>query len=331
MRTIQKSPLMTKFFFLSLAGAALLFFSSALYAAPVKFRIGTGAAAEEQLWLMVAKPDLTPNQGKLYTLEFTRFRGTDKRFQGYEARAIDGGTASANSAIFAASAGVKFKILASLSRESKRGAVTKYLVRSDSGIRSVKDLKGKIVGINGFKSSIHLWARLVLQKAGLDPEKDVRYAPVRFPMQGQALRSGKIDVGAFPQPFAMMEEKKGGLELLFTSKDAVPYEEELMVLFFNSQFINDHPKAVRAFLSDLRAATTFWLKNKRQARQALIDAKMVRMPPKTFFEMPDYYRPPDNRVDLESMKKMQEMQIKAEWQENRIDIESLVDMSYLPK
>lgn len=297
---------------------------------PVAIKLGHGAAAEEQLWLMKARPDLTPHQGTAYTLELLPFRGTDQRFQAYEAEAIDGGTGSANSVIFAASQGVDFLVVASLSRESSRGFATQYLVRDDAGIDSPADLKGKTVGINGFKSSIHLWARMVLEAAGLDPDRDVTYAPVRFPAQGEALRAGKIDVGAFPQPFALMEQQKGGVKVLFTSKDAVPFEEELILLFLRREFVTEHPAAVRAFLADLRAATDYYLANGREARQALIDAGFVRLDPEVYFAVPDYYRAPDLKVDVEGLKRMQESQIAAGFQDEAADIDAFVDLTYLP-
>ena len=56
---------------------------------PVTLRIGYGMAAEEPLWVLVAKPDLAKNHGKAYALDATRFTGSDKRSQAFEAGATD--------------------------------------------------------------------------------------------------------------------------------------------------------------------------------------------------------------------------------------------------
>src|SRR5438309_5997918 len=117
---------------------------------PVTLRIGYGMAAEEPLWVLVAKPDLASNQGKAYLLDATRFTGSDKRSQAFEAGAIDLASSSANGVIFAAAEGVKAKIIASISRESSRAFSTGYYVKENSPIKSVTDLKGRTVGINGF-------------------------------------------------------------------------------------------------------------------------------------------------------------------------------------
>ena len=75
-----------------LTGAAL---SAGSALAQVNIRVGHGSAAEETLWLMKADPKVTPGQGKAYKLEYTLFRGTDKRFQAFEAGELDIATGSA--------------------------------------------------------------------------------------------------------------------------------------------------------------------------------------------------------------------------------------------
>ena len=144
----------------ALAAACLLALAanaSTASAQPVTLRLGYGAAAEEPLWLVVARPDLAKNQSKAYTLDATRFTGSDKRSQAFEAGAIDLASSSANGVIFAAAEGVTAKIIASVSRESARGFSTAYYVKENSPIKSVADIKGKMVGINGFMTSGHLW------------------------------------------------------------------------------------------------------------------------------------------------------------------------------
>ena len=301
------------------------------FAQPVTLRVGHGSAVEEQVWLMKAKPDITPNQGKVYNLELTLFRGTDTRFQAFEAGQLDIATASGHSAIFAASQGMKFKAVASVSRESSKGFVTQFMVLDGSPIKSVKDLKGKTVGNNAARSSIELWERVALEKAGLNPSRDVNWAIVPFPSQGEAVRSGKLDVGAFPQPFAANEMKRGGMRTLFTSKDANPNDEELILLIANESFALKNPAVLRAFLSDLVAATKYYLANERQAKQALLDSKMVNIPAEIFLNMPDNARDAACRIDVAALRHMRDDLLKHGYAKTSIDPASFVDLSYLPK
>jgi len=48
---------------------------------PPLIRLGHGFAAEEQVWLMAARPDLTPGQGAKYRLKMISFQGNPERFQ----------------------------------------------------------------------------------------------------------------------------------------------------------------------------------------------------------------------------------------------------------
>src|SRR5262245_1485129 len=299
-------------------------------AQPVTMRLGYGTAAEEPLWVLVAKPDLARNYGKAYTLDATRFTGSDKRSQAFEAGAIDLAASSANGVIFAAAEGVAAKVIASVSRESPRGFSTTYFVKDGSPIKTVADLKGKIVGINGFYTSGHLWLKTALEKHGL-AETDVTIAPVPFPAMQEALNAGKVDLGQFPQPFAALAEKQMKLRKLFDGKYGVPFEEELIVLIGKDEFLKKNAAAVRAFLEDLKVATQFYLEKPNEARQLLIDNKMVRVNPDVYMTMNDYYRDPTLRVDTAALEQMQAFQIKAGFQKKQVDVRSLVDLSYLPK
>jgi ABC-type nitrate/sulfonate/bicarbonate transport system substrate-binding protein len=298
-------------------------------AQPVTLRVGYGSAAEEPLWLLLAKPDLARSYGKTYTVEGTRFTGSDKRAQAFEAGAIDLASSSANGVIFGAAEGVTAKMIASVSRESSRGFSTTFYVKENSPIKSVSDLKGKTVGINGFFTSGHLWLKVALEKNGL-AETDVKITPIAFPSMQEALDSGKIDLGMFPQPFAALAERLMKVRKIFDAKYGVPFDEELIVLIGKDEYLRKNAAPIRALLADLREATRFYLDKPREARQLLIDSKMVRATPDVYIAMNDYYHEPTMRIDVDALEKMQELQIKAGFQKKQVDVKSLVDLGYLP-
>jgi ABC-type nitrate/sulfonate/bicarbonate transport system substrate-binding protein len=297
---------------------------------PVTLRVGYGAAAEEPLWLLLAKPELAKNYGKTYTLDGSRFTGSDKRAQAFEAGAIDLASGSANGVIFGAAEGVIAKMIASISRESTRGFSTTFFVKEASPIKSIPDLKGRTVGINGFFTSGHLWLKAALEKHGL-VESDVKVTPIPFPAMQESLEAGRVELGQFPQPFAALLERQMKVRKIFDAKYGVPFDEELIVLMGKDEFLKKNAVAVRALLEDLKEATRFYLDKPREARQLLIDAKMVRAAPEAYLAMNDYFHEPTMQVDVEALEKMQEFQIKAGFQKKPVDVKSLVDLSYLPK
>src|SRR5882724_12071729 len=303
--------------------------SSVAQAQPVTLRVGYGTAAEEPLWLLLAKPDLARNQGKAYALDGSRFTGSDKRAQAFEAGAIDLASSSANGVIFGAAEGVMARMIASISRESTRGFSTTFFVKEHSPIKSIADLKGKTVGIIGFFTSGHLWLRAALEKHGL-AETDVKITPVPFPAMQESLDAGKVDLGQFPQPFAALVEKQLKVRKIFDAKYGVPFDEELTVLVGKDEFLKKNAAAVRALLADLKASMQFYLDKPREARQLLIDARMVRVSADVYMTMKDYYRDPTLRVDADALERMQEFQVKAGFQRKPADVRSLVDLGYLP-
>src|SRR5262249_11758050 len=104
---------------------------------PVTLRLGYGMAAEEPLWVVVTKPDLAKHYGKAYALDATRFTGSDKRSQAFEAGAIDLAASSANGVIFAAAEGVAAKDIRSNSRPNPRGVRTSFYVQQGSPIKTI--------------------------------------------------------------------------------------------------------------------------------------------------------------------------------------------------
>ena len=298
---------------------------------PVKLTLGYGPASDVTLTLLKLKPDIAVHLGKSYELDLQEFRGNDMRFRAYLSRALDGATASSNAVVDAAAKNIDLVIVASISKESSRGFSTSYMVKEDSPVKSVADLKGKLVGINAHRSSIELWARLAAKGAGLNPDTDIRFAVVEFPVQGQALRSGQIDLGAFPQPFANLEQTKGGLRVLFTARDVVPFDQETQLLFLRRAVLEKSPQAVRDFLADLAAATRYYIEKPDEARKLLIDANVIKISQRVYLDMKDYYRDPTLKVDVESMRRMQDLQKSVGGDTSSVDFAKIVDMSFLPK
>ncbi len=318
------------------AGAATTAAAAATTAAPasgkppVEIRIGHGFATEEPLWLLIADPTLAPNYGKSYTVKNTAFRANADRFTAFQAGQLDGGTVAAFTAIFAKAEGVPIKLVATLAQENpNEGFVTQFLALSDSGITKPADLKGKTIGIVDYKSSTDLWARSGVISAGLNPERDVKFVVVPFPNMGEALRSKKIDVGTFVQPFYASEKEKGGVTEVFTSKTGIPFTEELITIFFAEDFLKKNPEAVKAFLSDLKKTTEYYLANTAKARQTLIDKKFVQTAPALYLGLKDWSRRPNITIDLDSMKKLQDRAVELKLLENPKPITDLVDNTFI--
>ncbi len=297
-------------------------------------RFGRGFAAEEQVWLMSARPDLAPNHGKHYQLKQILFQANPERFQAFLAGELDAGTAPGLAVIFARAQGMDMKIVASVCLEAKgdKYFTTTYMVKEGGPVKSVKDLKGGTIAVVGIKTATDLWARAGLINAGLVPDRDTKVVPMAFPVIGDAVRTEKVSAGTFVEPFYSAERAKGGLRTLFTAVDAVGYDHELLDIFFGEKFLKQHPDAVRAFLADYVAVTKYYLSNMEQAKRDLHKAGFVKTPIDIYLKNADWKRDPNARVDVESLKKLATfMHEKLQWLDKPVNVDSMVDQGFLPR
>jgi ABC-type nitrate/sulfonate/bicarbonate transport system substrate-binding protein len=230
--------------------------------------------------------------------------------------------------------GMDIKIVASVCLEAagRQFFTTQYMVKDDGPIKSVKDLKGGTIAVVGIRTATDLWARAGLINAGLVPDRDTKVVPMAFPVIGDAVRTGKVSAGTFVEPFYSAEMAKGGLRKLFTATEAVGYDHELLDIFFGEKFLKESPDAVRAFLADYVAVTKYYLANTEQAKTDLHKAGFVRTPLPVYLKTSDWKRDPDARVDVESLKKLSAFMLdKLQWLEKPVNVDSMVDQSYLPR
>ena len=314
--------------------AGILVSTLAVAQEPTLIRLGRGFAAEEQLWLMSARPDLTPNQGKKYQLKQILFQANPERFQAYLAGELDAGTAPGLAVIFVRAQGVDMKIVAGICQEAAgpNYFTTTYMVKDDGPIKKAEDLRGGTVGVVGYKTATDLWARAGLLNAGLVPDKDAKVFSLGFPAMGESVRTGKIQAGTFVEPFYSAEMAKGGLRKLFTATEAVGYDHELLDIWFSEKFLKAHPEVVRAFLADYVAVTQYYLANPEQAKRDLHKAGFVRTPVDIYVKNADWKRDPEARVNVDSLKKLATfMHEKLRWLEKPVNVDEMVDQGYLPK
>ena len=138
------------------------------------------------------------------------FRGPE-RITALVAGQLDGVAISTTAAIFAASKGIPLKVVARIGRDSAAAFSTTYLALADSDIDLTK-LKGKTIGVNGFRQAFDLYPRIAIKQAGLDPDRDVKWLLVGAPQMGDALRSRQIDIGVFVPFYAKDQFMQGGVK-----------------------------------------------------------------------------------------------------------------------
>ena len=150
-------------------------------------------------------------KGAKYQVKWAEFEGAAPLFQAVQAGAADTTYSADLPALQALSGGVKFKNVAALKND---GHHTGIIVRKDSDVRSVKDLKGKKVVVSSAKGSIaeYLLANVLKQNGLTYSDVKVQYL---LPTDAQAaFSSGKIDVWATFGVYQAVGLQQGGRLLI---------------------------------------------------------------------------------------------------------------------
>ena len=91
-----------------------------------------------------------------------------------------------------------------------------YFLMAKPSIKSVSDLRGKLVAVSRFGGTTDLAARVALQANGLDPHKDVVLIMIGLGnTRNAALMAGSVDANIANPPDNSMLKQKGFRELLF--------------------------------------------------------------------------------------------------------------------
>lgn len=146
-------------------------------------------------------------KGAKYKVKWAEFEGAAPLYQAVQANAADTGYSADLPALQALSGGVKVKNVAALKND---GTHVGIVVRKDSGIDSVQDLKGQKVVVSSAKGSIseYLLAN-VLKQNGLS-YKDVKVQYL-LPTDAQAaFASGKIKIWATFGVYQAVGLEQGG-------------------------------------------------------------------------------------------------------------------------
>lgn len=155
-------------------------------------------------------------------------------------------------AIMAASKGEPIKVVASMTEKCSA-----LVVGKESNINEIKDLKGKTIAyVPG--TMHHILLLEVLNRAGLDPNKDVTLKKIDFFDMGQALASKSIDAfcSGEPYPSIAMEDGYGKVLEYPYYDDSVGYINAAMIT--TDKEIKEDPELVQRMV-DMHVESTKYL------------------------------------------------------------------------
>ena len=135
------------------------------------------------------------------------------------------------------------------------GAIVVQKELWDAGLRSVKDLKGRRIGVTQLGSTFHYHIGNILEKNGLKLA-DVKIVPLQaMPATVEALKGKQVDAILVPQPFPGVAEAQGFGKILVWAGDLYPWQ--IAAIFYSKTFAADRAKGV-AFMKGYVKASRYY-------------------------------------------------------------------------
>jgi ABC-type nitrate/sulfonate/bicarbonate transport system substrate-binding protein len=161
------------------------------------------------------------------------------------------------------------KILCVMPRAGiNKDANSKFFVLDSSPIRTAEDLKDKSIAVNILGAHLDYTIREYLRIHGLNKD-GVKLVAVPGPQLDQTLRQRQADmvaVGAWQSPVAGKVAAEGGVRVLFTDHDVLG-DIVLADNVMEKTFIDQHPRAVREFVTASARAADWTAEHPVEARK----------------------------------------------------------------
>jgi sulfonate transport system substrate-binding protein len=291
------------------ATAALSMFGAgvARSADPVKIRMSWVAPLANWASILLEKKDPAVHMGQSYVLETIHFNGTPTMVTAMANGELEV-AAFAFSTLPIAIENAGIDDLMVISDDFQDGAPghysNEYKVLADGPIKTVGDLKGKVLATNVAGSAVDVSMRAMLRKHGLEDKRDYTVIEAPFPTMQAMLAEKKADLVTAVRPFSLAPEFLRISRTLFTGRDAVG-RTEFSFFAARKSFIDRNRAAMVDLMEDTLRIVRWYLDPNNHDVVAVIAARVTKQTPDRFgwlFTEQDDYRDPNMMPDLAALQ-----------------------------
>ncbi|MGE5391234.1 MAG: ABC transporter substrate-binding protein [Deltaproteobacteria bacterium] len=168
-------------------------------------------------------------------VELQHFRSAKDRDSALQGGKLDGMITDVLAVVFANEGGIKMRIV------SRNDGNIELMAGKNSGIKSVKDLKGRTIGMST-NTIMEYTADQMLIAGGVKPEEVKKVAIPPLPTRFEMLQGGRVDAAILPEPLAGLAVKGGAAVL--NSSDAMANKPGAIA--FTAESIQQYPGEVKA-------------------------------------------------------------------------------------
>ncbi|MCF5706193.1 aliphatic sulfonate ABC transporter substrate-binding protein [Pseudomonas syringae] len=249
-------------------------------------------------------------------------QGSNRSLEYLNSGGVDFASSASLSAVLARANGSPIKSVYVYSRAEW----TALVVRKDSPLQSVSDLKGKkIAATKG--TDPYLFTLRALQQAGLKKD-DVELLHLQHPDGRTALEKGDVDAWAGLDPHMAASQIQAGSRLLYRNKDFNSYG----VLSVTQTYAKEHPEAIKTVLTAYEKARDWAVKNPEELAKLLASESGLPLEvAKLQLSRTDLGAPQLSAKDVESSKAAAPILVSEELVRRGVNVEQVVDELFTPE
>ncbi|MCK6550296.1 ABC transporter substrate-binding protein [Myxococcota bacterium] len=205
------------------------------------------------------------------------------------------------------------------------------MVRKDDPAKTIKDLKGKTLGIPSRFSNQHIVLHKLMKDAGMEP-KDIKFVELGPPDMPTALASNAIDGYFIGEPHAAKAEMDGTGRVFALSKDIWPNFISCG-LIVSEKLIAEKPHVVRELIRRI-AESGVWAEAHRE-EAAKVSAPYFKQNEKlvkyVLTNPPDRVKYTNLTPSIEEFEEIQKYALELKIFDKAIDVKDLLDLRFIPE
>jgi NitT/TauT family transport system substrate-binding protein len=292
---------------------------------PLKVRIAWVVPVGNWASIIYEKKDLMTHYGKSYVVEPVHFQGTPQMMEALAAGELEiADLAFSTFAIAVENAGMSdLRVIADEAQDGVSDYTGGYYVLKDGPVKTIDDLKGKVLATVGVGAAIDIPVRALLRKHGLEDRRDYTVVEAAFPNMLPMLLEHKADFIPTVNPFARDPRLKENARVLFTVKEAMGGPTEFIVWTARKPFLDKNRAAMIDLMEDAVRVTRWLTDPKNHEAVVQIAAKITKQPPERLeyvFTKEDNYRDPEMRPNMANFQRAIDVQQEAGFLKTKLDV-----------
>ena len=303
-------------------------------AEPLTIHVGWVTLTASSVPLSLERKDLLKHYGQSYTIDPIAMKSTAAMITALATGDVSVGSLAYSSLAFAIENARldDIRIITGVNEDGVGDyATTHYMVLKDGPIKSVDDLKGKVIASLTAGSAVDIGARAMLRKHGIDDKKDVTFVEAQFPNMRPLLMERKADLVSMILPFTDDPLMKENAVTLFTQKDAVG-RTQLLVWTGRKGFLETNRAAVQDFIEDSVRFTRYITAPANHAEAVAMVAKAMKQPPESIeylYTERDLYKDPKQLPDIEALQANIDLEHDLGFIPRSIPVKDYTDLSFV--